>query len=148
MFHQYNTSESIIKDRQRGLSFQLIICYITQVLRGSNSLYWPIDRYHTDPGGQVAYHNSHKTAFSLWRKWIRTVECGILVIKRTVKTLQIGSYSVFLKVPIKHIQEKKKFDCKRKRTFIYLNFSSIATFKKKYNIFYVNFVSWNYIYFG
>ena len=37
MFHQYNTSVSIIKDRQRGLSFQLIICYITQVLTGSNS---------------------------------------------------------------------------------------------------------------
>ena len=36
-----------------------------------------------------------------------------------VKTLQIRLYSVFLNVPIKHVQEneKKKFDCKRKRTF-------------------------------
>ena len=27
--------------------------------------------------------------------------------------------------------KKKKFDCKRKRTFFYLNFSSIATLKKQ-----------------
>ena len=39
-----------------------------------------------------------------------------------MKTLEIGLYSVFLNVPI-----KKKFDCKRKRTLFYLNFSSIAT---------------------
>ena len=38
---------------------------------------------------------------------IRTVECGISAIKKTsVKTLQIRLYSVFLNVPIKHIQEK------------------------------------------
>ena len=30
---------------------------------------------------------------SPWRKWIRTVECGILAIKKTsMKTLQIGLY--------------------------------------------------------
>ena len=60
------------------------------------------------------------------------LERGILAIKKTsVKTLQIGLYSVLLNVPIKHVQEKKKkFDCKRKRKFFYLNFSSIATLKK------------------
>ena len=40
---------------------------------------------------------------------IRTAEYGILVIKKTsVKTLQILLYSVFLNVPIKHVQEKEK----------------------------------------
>ena len=43
-------------------------------------------------------------------------------------------------------KKEKKFDCKR--TFFYLNFSSIATLNNKYMIFYVNFVSWAYIYFG
>ena len=37
--------------------------------------------------------------------------------------------------------KKKKFDSKRKRTFIYLGFSSIATLKKKIMILHVNFVS-------
>ena len=47
---------------------------------------------------------------------IRTVECGILAIKKTsVKTLQIGLYSLIF----------------MKRAFFYLNFSSIATLKKK-----------------
>ena len=37
------------------------------------------------------------------------MKCGILAIKKTsVKTLQLGLYSVFLNVPIKHIQETKK----------------------------------------
>ena len=37
------------------------------------------------------------------------MECGILAIKKTsVKTLQIGLYSVFLNFPIKHVQEKEK----------------------------------------
>ena len=39
---------------------------------------------------------------------IRTAEYGILVIKKTVKTLQILLYSVFLNVPIKYVQEKEK----------------------------------------
>ena len=40
---------------------------------------------------------------------IRTAEDGILVIKKTsVKTLQILLYSVFLNMPIKHVQEKEK----------------------------------------
>ena len=40
---------------------------------------------------------------------IRTVECGILAIKKTSReTLQIGLYSVFLNVSIKLIQEKEK----------------------------------------
>ena len=37
------------------------------------------------------------------------MECGILAIKKTsVKTLQIELYSVFLSMPIKHIQETVK----------------------------------------
>ena len=32
-----------------------------------------------------------------------TVKCGILAIKKTVKTLQIWLYSVFLNITIKHI---------------------------------------------
>ena len=77
---------------------------------------------------------------------IRTVQCGTLTIKKTsAKTLQIGLYSVFLNLPIKHVQEnkrvKKKNGCKRKRTFPYTNFSSIAILKSKDVIFYVNFVS-------
>ena len=67
------------------------------------------------------------------------MECGILAIKKTsVKSLQIGLYSVFLNMPIKHVKEKKKenkFDCKRKRILFYLNFSSIATLKYKDNDF-------------
>ena len=38
-----------------------------------------------------------------------TEECGIqAIIKTSVKTLQIGLYSFFLNVTIKHIQEKEK----------------------------------------
>ena len=37
---------------------------------------------------------------------IGNVKCGILAIKKTVKTLQVGLYSVFLNVPLKHVQEK------------------------------------------
>ena len=67
------------------------------------------DRYDTDPGGQATYHDGHRIALLLWRKWIRTVECGIQAIKITyLKTLQIGLYSVFLNVSIKHVQEKEK----------------------------------------
>ena len=40
---------------------------------------------------------------------IKTVECGILAIKKTyLKTLQIRLYSVFLSLLIKHVQEKEK----------------------------------------
>ena len=39
---------------------------------------------------------------------IRTVECGILDIKKTLKTLRIGLYLVFLNMPIKCIQKKEK----------------------------------------
>ena len=68
---------------------------------------------------------------------IRIVECGILAIKRTsVKTLQIGLCSVFLNMPLNMYKKKKKekIDCK-KRTFFYLNFSSITTLKNKDNDF-------------
>ena len=37
------------------------------------------------------------------------MECGILAIKKTsAKTLQMEIYSVFLSVPIEHVQEKDK----------------------------------------
>ena len=51
-------------------------------------------------------------------------------MKTSVKTLQIALYAVFLNVTIKHVQEKEA-DCQRKRTFFYLNFSSIAALKKQ-----------------
>ena len=46
---------------------------------------------------------------------ITTVECEILKVKKTsVKTIQMGLYSVFLNVPMKYVQEKEK----RKRNLI------------------------------
>ena len=36
------------------------------------------------------------------------MECGILAIKKSVKTLLIELHSVFLNVPIKQKKEKKK----------------------------------------
>ena len=64
---------------------------------------------------------------------IRTVKCEILANKKTSgRTLQIALYLVFLKCPLNTYKKKKnekRFDCKRKRTFFYLNFSSIATLK-------------------
>ena len=38
-------------------------------------------------------------------------------------------------------KKEKKFDCERKRTFLYLNFSGIAILKNKDNNFYAKFVS-------
>ena len=66
------------------------------------------DHYDTNPGSQATYNNSHKIDFSLWPKWVRTVKYGILVIKKPVETLQIGLYSVFLDMPMKHVQEEEK----------------------------------------
>ena len=43
-----------------------------------------MDRYDTDPGGQATYRDGHKIAFSLWRKWTRAVEWGILTIKKVL----------------------------------------------------------------
>ena len=49
------------------------------------------------------------------RTTITTVECEILKVKKTsVKTIQMGLYSVFLNVPMKYVQEKEK----RKRNLI------------------------------
>ena len=62
---------------------------------------------------------------------IGTVECGIL-LKDFLKTLQIGLYSAFLNT---YKKRENKFDCKRKRTFFYFNYSSIATLKNKVNKF-------------
>ena len=53
---------------------------------------------------------------------ISPVECGIRAIKKTLKTLQIGLYSIFLNITIKRIQEK---DLILKKTFFYLNFTSV-----------------------
>ena len=86
---------------------------------------------------------------------IRTAEYGILVIKKTsVKTLQILLYSVFLNVPIKHVQEKEKrkeiwLQKKQKKKHSFISTSlKLQHWKTKIIIFYVNFVSWSYIYFG
>ena len=78
-----------------------------QQLKWKFSLCWWVDCYNIDPGGQANYQDGHKIVFALWWIWIRTVECGILMIKKTVKTLQIRLYSDFLNVSIKHLQEKK-----------------------------------------
>ena len=52
-------------------------------------------------------------------------------------------YSVFLNVPIKHVQkQEKKLDCKRKRTFFISASFQLQHLKTKIMIFYVNFVSW------
>ena len=42
------------------------------------------------------------------------MECGILVIKKSVKTLLIELHSVFLNVPIKQKKRKKKRKKKKK----------------------------------
>ena len=132
------------------------VCVFVCDIKSEQSLKWTfclcrsIDRNDIDTGGQATYHDGHKIAFSLWPKWIITVECGILTIKKNyVKTLQIGLHSVILNKSIKNTYNKKKtkFDCKRKITLFYLDFSSIATFKKQ-KLFSVNFVSWDYMYFG
>ena len=49
---------------------------------------------------------------------ISPVECGILAIKKTLKTLQIGLYSIFLNITIKRIQEKEKDLILKKHSFI------------------------------
>ena len=70
----------------------------------------------------------------LWRKWIRTVDCGILAIKKLLwKPYKSDYIQSFLNVHIKHVQEKEKKNLiiKRKRTLFYLNFSSIAILKKQ-----------------
>ena len=36
-------------------------------------------------------------------------------------------------------KKEKKFDCKKKETFFYTNFSCIATLKNKDNAFFINF---------
>ena len=43
--------------------------------------------------------------------------CGIQAIKKTsVKTFEVGLYSVFLNVPIKHVQEKEILSEKKKKS--------------------------------
>ena len=102
-----------------------------------------IDRYAIAPGGQATYHNGHKIAFSLWPKWIKTVECGILTIKETsVKTLQIRLYSVIFNLSIKNMynKKKKKFDWKKNSTPSSQLFFNCNIEKAKITIFYVNFL--------
>ena len=83
--------------------------------RSRQSSYLPLDCYDADPGSQATYHDSHKIAFSLWRKWIRAVECGILAIKKTLaKTLQIELYSVFLRKR----KRKKSLIVKKKKILL------------------------------
>ena len=82
-------------------------------------MYWSIYCYYTNPGSQATYHDSQKIAFSLLQKWIRTVEYGIVVIKKaSVKTLQIGLYSVFSNVPIKHTRKRNLIVKEKGHSFI------------------------------
>ena len=56
-------------------NFYCIFCKfkIIQRLKQKFCLCRSIDYYNTDPDGQATCHNSRIIAFSLWRKWIRTV---------------------------------------------------------------------------
>ena len=46
--------------------------------------------------------------------------CEIQAIKKTsVKTLEVGLYSVFLNVPIKHVQEKEILWEKKKKSLLF-----------------------------
>ena len=81
-----------------------------------------MDRYDTDPDGQATCYPIHENELDLWN------------VKFCDKKYFCGTFTnqtifSFLDVPIKHVQEKKEI-CKRKRTFFYLNFFSIATLKK------------------
>ena len=80
-----------------------------------------------------------KIVFSLWTKWIRTVECGILAIEKLMwKTLHKNYIQFFQTCPLnthKKKKKEKKFDCRRKRTFFYLSLFSIATSKSRDNDF-------------
>ena len=61
-----------------------------------------------------AFCKIFKNTFFTEQLWItasviKTMECGILTIKEAfVKTVQTRLYSVFLNVPIKHVQKKEK----------------------------------------
>ena len=65
---------------------------------------------------------------------IKTADVESWRLKKLLLKLTNRLYSAFLYVPIKHVMEKK-FDCKKRRTFFYINFSSIATLKNKDNDF-------------
>ena len=41
---------------------------------------------------QATYHDGHKIAFFLWRKWIRTMECGLVTIKKLLWKLYKSDY--------------------------------------------------------
>ena len=84
--------------------YPLCTMMLIQHLKYKFCLCRSFDHYNTDPGSQATYHNGHKVAFFLWPKWIRTVECAILVIKKTyVRSLQIRLYPVFLNMPMKPV---------------------------------------------
>ena len=60
---------------------------------------------------------------------ISPVECGILAIKKTLKTLQIGLYSIFLNMSIKCIQEKEKDLILKKKNILLSQLHFSATLK-------------------
>ena len=96
------------------------------------------DCYNIDPGAQANYHNCRKIAFFPLTKWIITLECEILMIKKYFcETFTNRIIFSHFKRTIKNMynKKKKKFDCKRKITFFYLKFSSNATLKNKNNDF-------------
>ena len=87
------------------ITLQLITCFVQtktkkQRLKQKFCLCRSTDRYDTDPGSQVTYHDGHKIAFSLWRKSIRTkLNVEFWRLKKLLWKLKTSS--VFLKVPIK-----------------------------------------------
>ena len=105
-----------------------------------------------NPGGQATYHDGHKIAFSLWPRWIRTVECGILVIKKIFcKKFAIWMIFSLFNVPMKHVHKKEKqkeiWLWKKNNPLSPLLFNSNIE-KTSIMICYANFVTWIYIYFG
>ena len=106
-----------------------------------------------NPVGQATYHDGHKIAFSLWPRWIRTVECGILVIKKNFckKFTNWIIFSLF-NVPMKHVHKKEKqkeiWLWKKNNLLLSPLLFNFNIEKTSIMICYANFVSWIYIYFG
>ena len=92
--------------------------------------------YDTDLGSQATYQNGHKIAFSPWRKWIRNVEYDSKNFCENFTNRII--FSLFKRVHLTRTRKRKRkinLISKRKKTFFYLDFFSIATLKNKDNDF-------------
>ena len=56
------------------------------------SVWLPLKMLSLQRWHQATYHDGHKIAFFLWRKWIRTMECGIVTIKKLLWKLYKSDY--------------------------------------------------------